>query len=163
MAWKFAGPKGAYTGRLLIDGEIYTTSEATKKFRGTHFALHIHERIGRVKCPEIFWLLASGRNDVLARLGRAAGNSPFNRPTCARNARALLASVAIVAVVIVASLPVVVVVAVAVDAAIHDVNVERFLHAEIQEGAGGNPHRTAFILSAVDGTHDGPDEAVIVL
>jgi len=65
MAWKFAGPKGAYTGRLLIDGEIYTTSEATKKFRGTHFALHIHERIGRVKCPEIFWLLASGRNDVL--------------------------------------------------------------------------------------------------
>ena len=25
-------PGGAYTGRLLIDGTIYTTSEATKKF-----------------------------------------------------------------------------------------------------------------------------------
>jgi hypothetical protein len=32
MAWEFASPVGAYTGRLLIDGEIYTTSEATKKF-----------------------------------------------------------------------------------------------------------------------------------
>jgi len=32
MAWEFAGPGGAYTGRLLIDGKIYTTSEATKKF-----------------------------------------------------------------------------------------------------------------------------------
>jgi hypothetical protein len=32
MAWEFASPGGAYTGRLLIDGEIYTTSEATKKF-----------------------------------------------------------------------------------------------------------------------------------
>ena len=32
MAWEFATPGGSYTGRLLIDGEIYTTSEATKKF-----------------------------------------------------------------------------------------------------------------------------------
>jgi hypothetical protein len=32
MAWEFAKPGGAYTGRLLIDGTIYTTSEATKKF-----------------------------------------------------------------------------------------------------------------------------------
>ncbi len=32
MAWEFAGPGGAYTGRLLIDGKIYTTSAATKKF-----------------------------------------------------------------------------------------------------------------------------------
>ena len=32
MAWEFASPGGAYTGRLLIDGTIYTTSEATKKF-----------------------------------------------------------------------------------------------------------------------------------
>ncbi len=31
-AWAFASAGGAYTGRLLIDGEIYTTSEATKKF-----------------------------------------------------------------------------------------------------------------------------------
>jgi hypothetical protein len=32
MAWEFTSPGGAYTGRLLFDGEIYTTSEATKKF-----------------------------------------------------------------------------------------------------------------------------------
>jgi len=32
MAWEFAKPGGAYTGRLLIDSTIYTTSEATKKF-----------------------------------------------------------------------------------------------------------------------------------
>jgi hypothetical protein len=32
VAWEFAGSGGAYTGRMLIDGEIYTTSEATKKF-----------------------------------------------------------------------------------------------------------------------------------
>ena len=32
LAWEFASPGGSYTGRLLIDGEIYTTSEATKKF-----------------------------------------------------------------------------------------------------------------------------------
>ena len=32
MAWGIASPGGAYTGWLLIDGEIYTTSEATKKF-----------------------------------------------------------------------------------------------------------------------------------
>jgi hypothetical protein len=32
LAWEFAGPGGAYTGRVLIDGEIYTPSEATKKF-----------------------------------------------------------------------------------------------------------------------------------
>jgi hypothetical protein len=32
LAWEFAGPGGAYTGRMLIDGEIYTPSEAMKKF-----------------------------------------------------------------------------------------------------------------------------------
>lgn len=32
VAWEFVGPGGAYTGRMLIDGEIYTPSEATKKF-----------------------------------------------------------------------------------------------------------------------------------
>ena len=32
MAWEFDSPGGAYTGRLLIDGEVYTTAEATKKF-----------------------------------------------------------------------------------------------------------------------------------
>jgi len=32
VAWEFAGPGGAYTGRMLIDGEIYAPSEATKKF-----------------------------------------------------------------------------------------------------------------------------------
>jgi hypothetical protein len=32
VAWEFENPGGSYTGRLLIDGEIYTTSEATKKF-----------------------------------------------------------------------------------------------------------------------------------
>jgi hypothetical protein len=31
MAWEFA-PGGGYTGRMLIDREIYTPSEATKKF-----------------------------------------------------------------------------------------------------------------------------------
>ena len=32
IAWEFESPGGRYTGRLLIDGEIYTPSEATKKF-----------------------------------------------------------------------------------------------------------------------------------
>jgi hypothetical protein len=32
IAWEFEGPGGAYTGRMLIDGEICTPSEATKKF-----------------------------------------------------------------------------------------------------------------------------------
>jgi hypothetical protein len=32
VAWEFAGQGGGYTGRMLIDGEIYTPSEATKKF-----------------------------------------------------------------------------------------------------------------------------------
>jgi hypothetical protein len=32
VAWEFDGPRGAYTGRMLVDGEIYTPSEATKKF-----------------------------------------------------------------------------------------------------------------------------------
>lgn len=32
MAWEFGSPGGTYTGRVLIDGEIYTPSEATKKF-----------------------------------------------------------------------------------------------------------------------------------
>lgn len=32
MAWEFDGPGGSYTGRILIDGEVYSTSEATKKF-----------------------------------------------------------------------------------------------------------------------------------
>jgi len=32
VAWEFDSPGGSYTGRILIDGEIYTTAEATKKF-----------------------------------------------------------------------------------------------------------------------------------
>ena len=32
VAWEFDTPGGEYTGRMLIDGEIYTPSEATKKF-----------------------------------------------------------------------------------------------------------------------------------
>jgi hypothetical protein len=32
VAWEFEESGGAYTGRMLIDGEIYTPSEATKKF-----------------------------------------------------------------------------------------------------------------------------------
>lgn len=32
IAWEFGHPGGSYTGRMLIDGEIYTPSEATKKF-----------------------------------------------------------------------------------------------------------------------------------
>ena len=32
IAWEFTGPGGGYTGRMLIHGEIYTPSEATKKF-----------------------------------------------------------------------------------------------------------------------------------
>jgi len=32
IAWEFDSPGGTYTGRLLIDGEIYSTSEATIKF-----------------------------------------------------------------------------------------------------------------------------------
>lgn len=32
VAWEFDKPGGSYTGRMLIDGDIYTPSEATKKF-----------------------------------------------------------------------------------------------------------------------------------
>jgi hypothetical protein len=32
VAWEFAGSGGAYTRRMLIDGQILTPSEATKKF-----------------------------------------------------------------------------------------------------------------------------------
>jgi hypothetical protein len=32
IAWEFDRPGGKYTGRLLIDGEIYTPSEATSQF-----------------------------------------------------------------------------------------------------------------------------------
>ena len=32
IAWEFDSPGGSYTGRLLIDGEIYRTSDATNKF-----------------------------------------------------------------------------------------------------------------------------------
>ena len=32
VAWEFARRGGSYTGRMLVDGEIYTPSEATKKF-----------------------------------------------------------------------------------------------------------------------------------
>jgi hypothetical protein len=32
MAWEFARSHGEYTGRMLIDGEITTPAEATKKF-----------------------------------------------------------------------------------------------------------------------------------
>ena len=35
VAWEFAGRGGSYTGRMLVDGEIYTPSEATKKFLKT--------------------------------------------------------------------------------------------------------------------------------
>jgi hypothetical protein len=32
VAWEFTGQGGSYTGRMLIDGDIYTPREATKKF-----------------------------------------------------------------------------------------------------------------------------------
>jgi hypothetical protein len=32
VAWELQKPGGGYTGRILIDGQIYSTSEATKKF-----------------------------------------------------------------------------------------------------------------------------------
>ena len=32
VAWEFEKPGGGYIGRMLIDGEIYTASEATKRF-----------------------------------------------------------------------------------------------------------------------------------
>jgi hypothetical protein len=32
VAWEFEKPGGGYTGRILVDGQIYSTSEATKKF-----------------------------------------------------------------------------------------------------------------------------------
>jgi hypothetical protein len=32
IAWEFEGRGGAYTGRMLIDGEIYTPGEATRKY-----------------------------------------------------------------------------------------------------------------------------------
>jgi hypothetical protein len=32
VAWEFERPGGGYTGRMLVDGEFYTPSQATKKF-----------------------------------------------------------------------------------------------------------------------------------
>jgi hypothetical protein len=32
IAWEFDSPGGSYTGRVLIDGEIYSSGEAAKKF-----------------------------------------------------------------------------------------------------------------------------------
>jgi len=32
VAWEFSSPGGKYTGRMLVDGEIYSPVEATKKF-----------------------------------------------------------------------------------------------------------------------------------
>jgi hypothetical protein len=32
IAWEFDSPGGSYTGRMLIDGDIYAPGEATKKF-----------------------------------------------------------------------------------------------------------------------------------
>jgi hypothetical protein len=32
IAWEFDSPGSAYTGRLLIDGEIYTTAEVVRRF-----------------------------------------------------------------------------------------------------------------------------------
>jgi hypothetical protein len=32
VAWEFESTGGGYTGRMLVDGEIYTPAEATKKF-----------------------------------------------------------------------------------------------------------------------------------
>ena len=32
VAWEFDGPGGAYIGRILIDGEIFTPREATRRF-----------------------------------------------------------------------------------------------------------------------------------
>jgi len=32
VAWEMARAGGGYTGRVLIDGEIYSTSDATRKF-----------------------------------------------------------------------------------------------------------------------------------
>ena len=35
IAWEFDSPGGSYTNRLLVDGEVYTSAEATKKFLKT--------------------------------------------------------------------------------------------------------------------------------
>ena len=35
VAWEFERSRVTYTGRMLIDGDIYTPSEATKKFLKT--------------------------------------------------------------------------------------------------------------------------------
>jgi hypothetical protein len=32
VAWEFTSAGGGYSGRILVDGEIYTVAEATKKF-----------------------------------------------------------------------------------------------------------------------------------
>ena len=32
IAWEFESAGGPYTGRMLIDGQIYTPAEATKRF-----------------------------------------------------------------------------------------------------------------------------------
>jgi hypothetical protein len=35
VAWQFDKPGGSYTGNILVDGEIYSVSAATKKFLGS--------------------------------------------------------------------------------------------------------------------------------
>jgi len=38
VAWEFEQPGGGYTGRLLVDGEILTPKEATRRFLQDHSA-----------------------------------------------------------------------------------------------------------------------------
>ena len=47
MAWEFDSSGGNYTGRLLIDGEVYSTSEASKKFGSVANRRNESDRLGR--------------------------------------------------------------------------------------------------------------------
>jgi hypothetical protein len=51
MAWEFDCPGGSYTGRMLIDGEIYTPGEATKKFLRTETSRQLGASLYAERAP----------------------------------------------------------------------------------------------------------------
>src|SRR5205814_1335143 len=61
------------------------------------------------------------------------------------------------------SIPVVVMIAVAVTAATGHAHQQGRPHAIVQDRAGGNPHRTAFIPATADAADARPDAAVVRL
>ena len=66
IAREFEGVSGAYTGRMLIDAETYTPSEATKKFLDEGSVKERHPRLRPERCSHSF-VAEHSRGLVMAR------------------------------------------------------------------------------------------------